>query len=74
MPTAETFRGNGWTRVTDGMPDADIMVLIAIPDGDDHSEPVWLGYTDGELWNTAEGMPVRVSHWREMPESPGVAS
>lgn len=56
-----------WTRVEDGLPDSDETVMIATPTG---SEPVWLGYHDGEMWRAAAGYPIRVTHWMPMPEPP----
>ena len=59
---------NHWQRVQDGPPDADITVLVALRKG---SEPVWLGYFDGECWRAAEGGRLSgVTHWRDIIEGP----
>jgi hypothetical protein len=60
------FQGR-WIPVAEEMPDADMAVLICCPDAD---EPVWIGWTDGELWRTTVGKRVEVSHWRPLPEPP----
>ena len=57
-----------WRKVSDEMPDSDQTVLIASPAAD--SEPVWLGFHDGEEWRTVEGEPCEVSHWAPMPDGP----
>jgi len=68
----EELRGRAvtWIRVTDRLPDDDTIVLVYAPNA--ASEPVWLGYLDGEDWHWANGMRVGqlVSHWAEMPEGP----
>lgn len=56
-----------WKDVNQELPDADETVLVATID---NTEPVWLGYYDGERWLDAEGIPVNVSHWAPMPEAP----
>lgn len=56
-----------WKDVNKELPDADETVLIATID---NTEPVWLGYYDGERWLDVEGIPVNVSHWAPMPEAP----
>jgi hypothetical protein len=59
-----------WIPVRNEMPDADLSVLIH--NNDRHfSEPVWIGYYDGECWRSAAGEPVRrVTHWKHLPEPP----
>lgn len=48
-------------------PDADMTVIVHAPS---ESEPVWLGYFDGKRWRSVEGVPIRVTHWTELPEPP----
>lgn len=56
-----------WHLVEDSLPDDDMTVLIACPD---ESDPVWIGAynTDEDEWVTAEGVPVVVSAWADMPK------
>lgn len=56
-----------WKDVNKELPDADETVLVATID---NTEPVWLGYYDGERWLDVEGIPVKVAHWAPMPEAP----
>jgi len=55
------------------MPDDDIIVLIATPEG---SEPVWLGYFSGDdrEWRTVEGDTIEVTFWQHLPEPPPAAA
>lgn len=48
-------------------PDSDTTVLLFDPAA---SEPVWLGYLDGETWRYVDGMPATPTHWSEMPGGP----
>lgn len=48
-------------------PDSDITVMLFVPDA---TEPVWPGYLDGDLWRSANGMPVTPTHRAEMPKGP----
>lgn len=57
-----------WNSVVDRLPDSDQTVLIACISG---TEPVWLGYHNGEEWLTVEGESVSVTHWADMPDGPG---
>ena len=67
-----------WISVDTEMPDSDQTVLIVhawvgesvtgLPAV--YSEPVWLGYHDGEEWRTAEGEVCEVSHWSHLPAPP----
>jgi hypothetical protein len=34
------------------------------------SEPVWLGYLDGDTWRFVDGMPAAPTHWTEIPGGP----
>jgi hypothetical protein len=58
-----------WTPVSDGIPDDDTVVLIAIDDG---GEPVWLGYISEGVWHCVDGidLPSPPTHWRLLPEHP----
>lgn len=58
-----------WLPVTQHLPDADRTVMIYAPEA---SEPVWLGYYDGEQWVAVDGMPVIPTHWCEMPKGPSI--
>jgi hypothetical protein len=58
-----------WIPITESLPDADLTVLVAT-DPAHHSEPVWLGYLDGDTWREANGEPAFVTHWRALPEPP----
>lgn len=57
-----------WTPATT-LPDSDETVLIAI---DGESEPIWIGYHDGEQWLLADGAEIvgTVTHWARFPEGP----
>ena len=56
-----------WLDVNVVLPDDGILVLVALVNS---NEPVWLGYFDGERWCDCDGMPVEVSHWMPLPQSP----
>lgn len=60
---------NAWISVRDSLPDADLIVLVYAPRA---TEPVWLGYWDGEAWFYVDAMPClrTVTHWMPMPEPP----
>jgi hypothetical protein len=64
-----------WIPVTEQLPDADLVVLIAC-DESMHNEPVWIGYYDpsqqGSPWRDVEGMPAFVTHWQPLPFPPSV--
>lgn len=53
-----------WISVDDCLPDSDITVLVCMTD---QSEPVWLGYHDGEKWLSLEGSEITVTHWSDIP-------
>jgi hypothetical protein len=61
--TTETIT---WKPVAEP-PDSDTTVLLFDPAA---SEPVWLGYLDGDVWHTAEGMPAVPTHWTDLPNGP----
>lgn len=54
----------GWISVDECLPDEGLNVLIA------NDNDLWIGNLDGDFWYTAEGMPMAVTHWAEMPEGP----
>jgi hypothetical protein len=58
---------SAWIAVADRLPDAEGVVLGALVDD---NEPVWLVYHDGAGWVSAEGSPVNVSHWMDLPAPP----
>ena len=60
------------------LPDSELTVIIHMPNA---TEPIWLGYHDGEQWFTVEGTAVKdldgdgpVAHWMEMPDPPPATS
>jgi hypothetical protein len=55
-----------WTPVA-SPPDSDTTVLLFDPAA---SEPVWLGYLDGDTWRFVDGMPAAPTHWAELPAGP----
>lgn len=59
-----------WRPVAEGLPDSDITVLVAIDTTTPHSEPVWLGYLDGDEWRDVEGDVITVTHWAPMLDGP----
>lgn len=61
-----------WTDAAAALPDDDILVLIALANGE-----VWPAFRDYGRWCYCSGMPVepaRVTHWMHMPPAPGAAS
>jgi hypothetical protein len=50
-------------------PDSDTTVLLFDPAA---SEPVWLGYLDGDTWRFVDGMPAAPKFWAAMPGGPEV--
>ncbi len=60
--------GGRWIDVNEALPDADTTVLIVAPSC---TEPVWLGFYNGELWMSVEGIVIEVTHWAELPIAPG---
>lgn len=54
-----------WHEVAeDDSPDADLTVIVRLRNNE---EPVWIGFFDGEEWRDADGQPVEVVRWAEMP-------
>ncbi|MDD5176795.1 MAG: hypothetical protein PHQ05_10275 [Sterolibacterium sp.] len=58
-----------WIKVKDSLPDADLVVLVCTPKA---SEPVWLGYLDGEVWRYIDASPIerggiKVEGWSDLP-------
>jgi hypothetical protein len=62
--TAETI---AWKPVAE-LPDSDTTVLLFDPAA---SEPVWLGYLDGDTWRFVDGMPAAPAYWAKMPQGVG---
>ncbi len=60
------MNGFQWVDATEELPDADITVLVA----GDFDGQVWLGYFDGEDWQSVEGGKIDVTHWAEVPSPP----
>lgn len=59
-----------WTKCSDDLPDDDIVVLLALADGE-----VWTGFRDGDAWRyvSADLIETAVTHWADLPEHPGAA-
>jgi hypothetical protein len=56
-----------WYTPAERMPDSESTVLMRMPEG--YSEPVWIGFTDGEVWFDENCMTVdRPVMWAELPE------
>lgn len=73
--TTETIT---WHPVAEGLPDADLTVLLAL-DGED----TCAGFLDGEradgtpLWRDTTAIDLHghtIAHWADMPKGPGVAA
>lgn len=63
-----------WTPASK-LPDSDETVIVYTPSSD--SEPVWLGYHDGEQWCDISGAAlddVEVLFWARMPAGPNSAA
>jgi hypothetical protein len=59
---------SNWVPVTECLPDANTLVLLALNDDD-----VWPGFRDGDTWRYVDAMPIsveRVTHWMHMPPAP----
>ena len=59
-----------WIKVADFLPDADLVVLVCVSGA---SEPVWMGYLDGEDWRYVDAMLIEVNGakvigWSDLPE------
>lgn len=53
-------------------PDTDLTVMVHVDcDACDWSEPVWIGFHDGEVWRAVGAEEIVVLHWAPMPEGPG---
>jgi hypothetical protein len=50
-------------------PDSDTTVLLFDPAA---SEPVWLGYLDGDTWRFIDGMTAAPTHYCDIPKGPTV--
>lgn len=56
-----------WIPIADQLPDADLTVLIALDE--EHDEPTWFAFYEGDRWLDISGLPLRgVTHWAEMPK------
>ncbi len=61
-----------WASVSDALPSLGELVLLW-RDGDENP---WIGYAEGDIWRSAEGMPfplMSVTHWAAMPTGPAPA-
>lgn len=56
-----------WIPVVEQLPDSDTTVMLFDATA---SEPVWLGYFDGERWRYVDGIPSFPTHWAEIPSGP----
>lgn len=66
MATTKNQQVFTWTSVDLMLPDAEMTVMICQPTC---TEPVWMGYWDGDRWMAVEGYQVSgVTHWSHLPE------
>lgn len=67
QPVTETIT---WHPVPGAkLPDSDITVMVELDTAaGTHSEPVWLGYLDGDEWRDVEGSRISVRAWAEPPK------
>jgi hypothetical protein len=57
-----------WHLVSEGdLPDADTTVQIELDPASDYSEPVFLGFWDGNDWRDVHGSKVEVIAWADLP-------
>lgn len=56
-----------WIPVTERLPDDGESVMIAMKDA---SEPVWIGFHEGERWFSDDAVEQRVTHWMPIIEGP----
>ena len=58
-----------WKVCEHQLPDSDATVLVFCPDS---TEPVWLGFYDGEDWRSIDSIRLaeEVTHWMDTPEPP----
>ncbi len=55
-----------WIGIDEALPDSDMTVMICQPYS---TEPVWLGFLDGDTWMSVEANFVDgVTHWAYLPE------
>lgn len=57
-----------WYDLLERLPDDGSTVLVKIDPSTPHSEPVWLGYLDGDQWREVSGEPITVIRWADVPE------
>ena len=60
--------GGVWIDASKDLPDADTTVLVTTLGCTD---PVWLGFYNGEMWMSVESIVIEVTHWAELPLAPG---
>ena len=61
-----------WVHRADALPAAGELVLL----WSDRDESPWVGYLEGDIWRSAEGLPfplMSVTHWASMPTGPAPA-
>jgi hypothetical protein len=61
-----TIEAITWKPIAE-KPDSDLSILLFDPAA---SEPVWLGYLDGDTWRFVDGMPAAPTHWAALPKGP----
>ena len=57
-----------WISVEAKLPDADMLVLAALNDGE-----TWPAFLDGDTWRFADATPIEkvtVLHWMDIPAAP----
>lgn len=60
-----------WQTVQEGLPDDELMVLVATSEGE-----VWPAFRDGQQWLNADAstMSDQVTHWCDLPDPPACSS
>lgn len=58
-----------WIADSDRLPDDEQTVLVAMVG---ESEPVWLGYHEGDQWWSVDHVCINVTHWMPLPPAPEV--
>lgn len=63
-----------WIPTNESLPDCDLTVLIFCPDSISGSDPVWLGFFDGEVWRdvSAGHIEETITHWSNIPNGPTI--
>lgn len=57
-----------WHTDPGDFPDADLTVLIELDPAGQYSEPVFMGFYDGEVWLDIHGVAVDVIAWANIPK------